>query len=60
MSDRRRPDRVSLVAGAAVIALGVLALLAETGAITLQFDYAAPAALAAVGVILLVSGLDRS
>ena len=57
--NRRRPDRVSLVAGVAVTLLGVLLLLDETHAIALHFDYAMPALLATAGVILLASGLDR-
>ena len=52
-------DRVSLVAGIALSLLGALLLLDHAGAIDLRFDYAAPAVLAAAGVILLVSGLDR-
>lgn len=55
----RRPDRVSLVAGVAITLLGVLLLLDQTHVIALHFDYAAPAVLAAAGVILVVSGLDR-
>ncbi len=56
---KRRPDRVSLVAGIALSLLGAILLLDQTDTIDLRFDYAAPAVLAAVGVILLVSGLNR-
>ena len=55
----RRPDVVSLVAGIALSVLGAILLLDQTGAIDLQFDYAAPAVLATAGVILLVSGLEK-
>ncbi len=54
-----RADPVSLVAGAAVIVLGVLILLDATGALTLRFDYAAPALLASIGAVLLAAGLAR-
>ena len=56
---KKRPDRVSIVAGVAVIALGVLLLLDQVGSLDLSFDYAAPAVLATAGVILLVTGLDK-
>ncbi len=52
-------DPVSVVAGAALTALGVLLLLHTTGTLTLRFDYAAPALLATVGVVLLTAGLTR-
>lgn len=55
---RRRLDRVSLVAGLAIGALGVLLLLDRTGAIDLRFGYALPAVLACVGAILLAAGMD--
>jgi hypothetical protein len=51
-------DRVSIVAGLAVGALGVVLLLDETGVIDLKFGYALPAILACVGAILLAAGLD--
>lgn len=54
-----RADPVALVAGVAITLLGVLLLLDATGAIRLHFDYAAPAALAVVGAVLLASGLNR-
>jgi hypothetical protein len=55
----RRFDIVSLVAGIALSALGAILLLDQTGVIDLQFDYAAPAVLAAAGAILLASGLEK-
>ena len=51
-------DRVSIVAGLAVSALGVVLLLDQTGLIELRFGYALPAILACVGVILLTAGLE--
>jgi hypothetical protein len=48
-----------VAAGAAVIALGVLLLLDQAGVVRLGFAYLAPAVLATVGVVLLVSGLNR-
>jgi hypothetical protein len=57
---RPRPDVTSLVAGACVIALGVLLLLDGTGALDLRFAVLGPAACAAVGAILLASGMTRS
>ncbi len=55
---RRRPDRVSLVAGLAIGGLGVVLLLDRTGAIELGFGYGLPALLACVGAILLAAGLE--
>ena len=55
---RRRPDRVSIVAGLAVGALGVVLLLDQVGLYELGFGYALPAILACVGAILLAAGLD--
>jgi hypothetical protein len=56
---RRSADLTSLVAGACVIALGVLLLLDATGALELRFAVLAPAACAAVGATLLASGMSR-
>jgi len=56
---RRTPDLASVVAGLAVMLLGVLLVLDRTGVIDLRFDYAAPAVLATVGAVLLVTGLSR-
>jgi hypothetical protein len=55
----RRPDIASLVAGLCVAALGVLLLLDATGAVALRFKVLAPAACAALGAILLASGMTR-
>ena len=54
-----RPDPVSLVAGIALTALGVLLLLDQLGTIELTFAYGAPAVLATVGAILVASGMTR-
>ena len=54
-----RPDPVSLVAGLALTALGILLLLDRVGEIDLTFAYGAPAVLATVGAILVAAGLDR-
>jgi len=56
---RRVVDTVSLVAGVAVTGLGLLLLLDQTGVLRLRFDYLGPAMLAAVGAVLLVSGLSK-
>ena len=55
---KRDADRVSIVAGLAVGALGVVLLLDRLGVYDLKFGYALPAILACVGVILLAAGLD--
>ena len=47
------------MAGLAVCGLGLLLLLEGAGTIDLRFGVAGPALLAAVGAILLASGLDR-
>lgn len=56
---RRRPDVTSVVAGACVVALGVLLLLDAAGTLDLRFAVLGPAACAALGAILLASGLTR-
>jgi hypothetical protein len=56
---RRSPDPTSLVAGIAVLALGVLLLLDAGGTLELRFAVLAPAACAAMGAILLASGMTR-
>ncbi len=53
-------DPGSLVSGVILIVLGGLLLLDQAGAIDLSPAYARPAALAAVGGILLASGLAGS
>lgn len=56
---RRSADPTSLVAGIAVLALGLLLLLDATGTLELRFGVLAPAACAAMGAILLASGMTR-
>jgi hypothetical protein len=56
---RRSPDPTSLVAGIAVLALGVLLLLDASGTLELRFGVLAPVACAAMGAILLASGMTR-
>lgn len=55
----RRPDIAALVAGLAVLALGLLLLLDAGDAIELSFALFAPVACAATGAILLARGLAR-
>jgi len=58
---RRRIDVPSLVAGLAVVLLGVLLLLDRAGTLDLEFGWFLPAVAATVGAILLATGLaDRS
>ena len=54
-----RPDVATLVAGLALIVLGGLLLLDSQDAIELQLGALAPIACAAVGAVLLASGLSR-
>ena len=56
---RPRPDLTSLVAGICVAGLGVLLLLDAAGTFDLRFAVLAPAACAALGAILLASGMTR-
>ncbi len=56
---RRRPDVPALVAGLVLIGFGVVLALDATGAIDLTFAALAPIACAAVGAVLLASGLSR-
>jgi hypothetical protein len=56
---RRSPDVTSLVSGVCVAALGVLLLLDANGVFDLRLDVLAPAACAAIGAILLASGMSR-
>ncbi|MDQ3822512.1 MAG: DUF5668 domain-containing protein [Actinomycetota bacterium] len=55
----RTIDWTSLAAGLALIGLGGLFLLDRLEALDLRFGYLWPALLAAVGVILLASGVSR-
>jgi hypothetical protein len=54
-----KADMSSLVAGVAVLVLGVVLLLDATGALGLSFAVFAPVACAATGAILLARGLTR-
>ena len=56
---RRSPDLTSVVAGVCVIALGTLLLLDAAGTMDLRFAVLGLAACAALGAILLASGLTR-
>ncbi len=55
----RRPDLTSLVAGIALIALGVLLVLESEDVLDLSLSYLWPALLATAGAVLLASGLRR-
>ena len=55
----RRPDRTAVMVGLAVAAIGALVLLDGTGAFDLSFALLAPVVCAALGAILLVSGMTR-
>jgi hypothetical protein len=54
---RRGPSLATLVAGLALVALGVLLVLDAQGRIDLGFAYLGPSLLAALGAILLAGGL---
>ena len=56
---RRRPDITSLVAGICVAGLGVLLLLDAADTLDLRFAVLGPAVCAALGAILLASGMTR-
>jgi hypothetical protein len=56
---RLRPDIPALVAGLALLALGVVLMLDGVGTIDLSLAAFAPLACAAVGSILLATGLSR-
>jgi len=53
------PDRPSLVAGLVLAALGTVLLLDQAGSIDLDFGSMAPIVFAAIGAILLASGLSQ-
>jgi hypothetical protein len=55
---RRAPHPTALAAGLALIALGVLLVLDAHGTVHLRFAYTAPAVVAALGIVLLASGLQ--
>jgi hypothetical protein len=54
-----RPDPASLVAGLALVVLGVVLMLDAAGALTLRLSAFAPLALAVLGAVLLATGLGR-
>ncbi|MDX6691005.1 MAG: hypothetical protein QOG15_2462 [Solirubrobacteraceae bacterium] len=54
-----KPDPLSLTAGLAFVVLGAVLLLERSGEIKLTFGAMAPIAFAAVGAILVASGLSR-
>jgi len=54
----RGPFLTPLVAGVALIALGILLVLDTSGTLHLGFAYAAPAVVAALGIVLIASGLE--
>jgi hypothetical protein len=56
---RRSPDPVSVVAGLVLVAFGVVLLADATDELDLTFAALAPIACAAVGAILLASGISR-
>ena len=55
----RRPDIPSLVAGVVIALLGFVLLLDRTDVLDLRFAALGPLACAALGAILLASGLAR-
>jgi hypothetical protein len=55
----RRPDVPTLVAGIALVVLGALLMLDAQGTVELRVGALAPIACAAVGAVLLASGLSR-
>jgi hypothetical protein len=56
---RRRADLPSLVAGVAVVLLGAVLLLDRLDVLNLRFASLGPLACAALGAVLLASGLAR-
>jgi len=56
---RRIPDLPSLVAGLVILVLGAVLLLDRLDVLTLHFASWGPLACAAIGAILLASGLGR-
>ena len=54
-----RPDLTSLVAGASILVVGVILLLDAEGTLDLRLSGFAPLASAAIGAILLASGMTR-
>ena len=56
---RRPPDAPSLVAGVALLMLGAVLLLDRLDVLDLRFAALGPLACAALGAVLLASGLTR-
>jgi hypothetical protein len=56
---RRALDVPSLVAGLVIVAIGAVLLLAAADVITLRFASFGPLACAAIGAVLLATGLTR-
>jgi hypothetical protein len=56
---RRGPDLPSLVAGVAIVVIGAVLLLDRLDVLTLRFASFGPLACAAIGAVLLASGLVR-
>ena len=54
-----RPDLTSLVAGGSILAVGVVLLLDAEGTLDLRLSGFVPLACAAIGAILLASGMTR-
>jgi hypothetical protein len=54
-----RPDAPALVAGLVLVAFGAVLALDAAGALDLTFEALAPIACAAVGAVLLATGLAR-
>jgi hypothetical protein len=53
----RAPNLAALVAGVVVVAVGLAVVLDDAERVNLEFAYTGPSILAALGAILLVSGL---
>ncbi len=53
----RTPNLAALVAGIALVAIGLAVVLDQAGRINLEFAFAGPSLLAALGAVLLASGL---
>jgi uncharacterized membrane protein HdeD (DUF308 family) len=55
---KSKPDRVSLAAGIALLLLGILLILDQTGTLELTVGWLGAAFAAALGSVLVISGLD--
>ena len=56
---RRVPDLPSLVAGVVIVVIGAVLLLDRLDVLTLRFASFGPLACAAIGAVLLATGLTR-